>query len=1103
MLLLGAGTFSAQAAGLTAQQIQAVLSLLASFGADATTIANVQAALTGAPTEEVPPISCDVGTSALTIGSSGAAVTNLQRALIVAGYAIPAGATGYYGAQTQAAVAAWQRAAGIVPANGYFGAASREAFNLCKPVVGTPTISGVSGPTSLQVGQQGTWSVTASDPNNGTLSYSVAWGDALGGAAASTGAPVQQTATFTHVYSQASTYTPTFYVTNSTGKSAKTSVSVVVGLSTAQINSIVNLLQAFGSNWSTIGTVYADLGGQKNLLSSRQATSVLNMLNAFGAGASIIGYVYHDIGGTLPTAFTSTAMLSATQINSVAGLMSSFGADPSTIGVVYTDLGGQRKPLTSNQINAIVSLLRSFGAVESMISQVEADLKDSLSVQPSITIISPSAFQLYRPGDRMVVKWTTQNVPSYATFDSMRLRNVNDGQEYSLETRFSNSGEWTLQVPSVPAGTYQLDIKWLMAEVEGGGVMIGSSAQFTIAPASVQPSYSVYDYNNDGAVNAADSQYLANVAMGSVVCPSGKTCDVNGDGMVNVSDVLSLTTLINNGATAAITVVSPNGGETWRIGDKQTVLWKPYDAAMGINTVANRANNTPGVTAALEQLVNGQFVLVGGMIRESGEASILWGGDLNWGDNRVFQVSPGTYYVKVTNGKTGQWDRSDAPFTIATSTPTYSAYDYNNDTLVNGMDVGTLMQVALGNQTCQSGKICDMDSDNRVTVSDIQQLVNLVLNGSNPYDYSNNGVIDKADVDYLTQVLLGNRSCPSNKNCDVNNDRSVNVADSIALANMLGVTVSTQPSITSISSVRASADSVVIYGLNLISGGGNTTVEFYAANGTFAGSVPSSYIDFSLSPQEILFHQDATYASDGSPVNLQPGTYQVDVLTSAGRSNKLPFVINAPTTYTSDGQVFAKGNSWTLRVPPIAGAQVYLMNLWKIGENTSFWENNASDHKWSYDGTYTIDPSNPKYQEVPCNSDVKFESRGYTPTGWTDNRWVTIHVACPSTSYVGGASQTATVLGAVSGLTASTPAPQSRGGFQYTWNNNLQIGSPYMNDVKALQTALVFESVYYGDVTGGFYNETFAAVQRFQQKYGIEATGFVGPETRAKLNALY
>lgn len=84
--------------------------------------------------------------------------------------------------------------------------------------------------------------------------------------------------------------------------------------------------------------------------------------------------------------------------------------------------------------------------------------------------------------------------------------------------------------------------------------------------------------------------------------------------------------------------------------------------------------------------------------------------------------------------------------------------------------------------------------------------------------------------------------------------------------------------------------------------------------------------------------------------------------------------------------------------------------------------------------------------------------------------------------------------------TAGVSAPSN---FTYTWNRNLQIGSVYAADVSALQTALTRAGVYAGEVTGGFYSKTFAAVKEFQRSNGIETTGFVGPQTRARLNALF
>ncbi len=67
-------------------------------------------------------------TGPLTIGSTGSAVTCLQTELIAKGFSIPAGATGYFGSQTQAAVAAWQTANGVMPAAGYFGSISQAKW---------------------------------------------------------------------------------------------------------------------------------------------------------------------------------------------------------------------------------------------------------------------------------------------------------------------------------------------------------------------------------------------------------------------------------------------------------------------------------------------------------------------------------------------------------------------------------------------------------------------------------------------------------------------------------------------------------------------------------------------------------------------------------------------------------------------------------------------------------------------------------------------------------------------------------------------------------------------------------------------------------------
>lgn len=134
---------------------------------------------------------------------------------------------------------------------------SDDAFNIVKEQSGNilPTISGVSGPSVLKVGEVGKWEVKATDPEQGPLTYSVVWGDETVGigiaerAVPSAPSAVTQTATFNHVYSGAGSYNPTFTVTDNGGLSAKTSVNVSVSSGTTTNNSpVINGIPAIPSD---------------------------------------------------------------------------------------------------------------------------------------------------------------------------------------------------------------------------------------------------------------------------------------------------------------------------------------------------------------------------------------------------------------------------------------------------------------------------------------------------------------------------------------------------------------------------------------------------------------------------------------------------------------------------------------------------------------------------------------------------------------------------------------------------------------------------------------------------------------------------------------
>ncbi len=86
-----------------------------------------------------------------------------------------------------------------------------------------PNISSVSGPTTLNVNQNGTWTVNASVSDASNLTYSVKWGDEYAYAYNTMSmlpSYVSNTSnSFSHAYTTSGTYTITFTVTSSNGKS--------------------------------------------------------------------------------------------------------------------------------------------------------------------------------------------------------------------------------------------------------------------------------------------------------------------------------------------------------------------------------------------------------------------------------------------------------------------------------------------------------------------------------------------------------------------------------------------------------------------------------------------------------------------------------------------------------------------------------------------------------------------------------------------------------------------------------------------------------------------------------------------------------------------
>ncbi|OGG52641.1 hypothetical protein A3C20_00105 [Candidatus Kaiserbacteria bacterium RIFCSPHIGHO2_02_FULL_55_25] len=146
-----------------------------------------------------------------------------------------------------------------------------------------PTISNVSGPSTLSTGVTGTWTLNILTGQSTYTNVSVRWGDeGMYGYSASapqnTNYTGNQTFTFTHSYATSGTYTVTFTVSNLSGKSNTATATVVVSGSGSGQITLTSIAPSSGrvgtqvilqgSGFTTYdNTVHFGIGGTQHVVS--------------------------------------------------------------------------------------------------------------------------------------------------------------------------------------------------------------------------------------------------------------------------------------------------------------------------------------------------------------------------------------------------------------------------------------------------------------------------------------------------------------------------------------------------------------------------------------------------------------------------------------------------------------------------------------------------------------------------------------------------------------------------------------------------------------------------------------------------------------------
>ncbi|MFA6908054.1 MAG: PKD domain-containing protein, partial [Candidatus Micrarchaeia archaeon] len=103
---------------------------------------------------------------------------------------------------------------------------AKLTYSISSPANQPPAITTLGGPASLAVGQSGTWTLAASDPDGINLQYAVNWGDGNSDPAVSF-TTFQQRYSY-HSYSQPGTYTVAVTVTDAAGATVQSTITTTV-----------------------------------------------------------------------------------------------------------------------------------------------------------------------------------------------------------------------------------------------------------------------------------------------------------------------------------------------------------------------------------------------------------------------------------------------------------------------------------------------------------------------------------------------------------------------------------------------------------------------------------------------------------------------------------------------------------------------------------------------------------------------------------------------------------------------------------------------------------------------------------------------------------
>lgn len=475
----------------------------------------------------------------------------------------------------------------------------------------SPVINGVDAPTTLTVGQTGTWTIRATDPLNGTLSYSILWGDEPG--YANTGGTmtvpaVMQTNVFTHSYSSAGNYMVTFTVRNSAGLQVQESSSVQV------------------TNGSTAGPlkITSPNGGEVWQSGTR-----------------------HNITWTSPYYIRATT--ADLRLIPLAPVCSPGFACPAISLAPYSV--ATNIPINQNSISWLVGVYAPIGYI-------------------------PQA-PAYVPDGQYTIQICESGTGNCDMSDSTFTINSSPAPSASMYVTSPNGGE------SWPANSTHA-ITWNVSNMLGTtakvNLYLGQLIQLPCAPplpnigsGQCGPQFKT-QYVLDKNVSAFSTyNWIVATDINNMQIPAGSyAVEVCVAGSTTNCDMSSASFTITSSQTSSvpdINVISPNGGETMKIGSLSSISWRldgPIQPQYRVLLILKSYNGTGGGVIGVYNPLS-----TGSSISWTVPSSLVTG-DL------LTSINPGSYYKVRAELYDGE-PNTGYSFTVPPSTAKQLAYDESDN----------------------------------------------------------------------------------------------------------------------------------------------------------------------------------------------------------------------------------------------------------------------------------------------------------------------------------------------------------------------------------------------------------------------------------------